>query len=73
MKSKLLPIIIAAVPLFIWSCSSNNDLPVAKDPQMLKLSAPILVNADSTVILLADYLQRPNQIDSLELDPALGA
>ena len=48
MKIKILPIIAAGLALCLWSCSSNNDIPVAKEPQMLKLSAPILINADST-------------------------
>jgi cyclomaltodextrinase / maltogenic alpha-amylase / neopullulanase len=73
MKIKHLPILFAGIALSFWSCSSNDDLPVAKEPQMLKLSAPILVNADSTVIMLADYLLKPTWIDSLKLDPSLKA
>jgi len=73
MNLKNSPILPAILALALWSCSSNNDLPVAKDPQMIKLAAPILVNADSTVITLADYLLRPNQIDSVKLDPSLRA
>jgi glycosidase len=59
--------------LSFWSCSSNNDVPVAKESQMLKLAAPILINSDSTVIMLADYLVKPTWIDSLELDNSLKA
>jgi cyclomaltodextrinase len=64
---------MAFVCLFalLQGCSSNDDILVSKDPQMLKLAAPILIGSDSTVIMLADYLLRPGQIDSLELDPAL--
>jgi cyclomaltodextrinase / maltogenic alpha-amylase / neopullulanase len=73
MKIKHLPIIAASLAICLWSCSSNDDLPVAKEPQMLKLAAPILVDADSTVIQLADYLIKPTWIDSLELDHSLRA
>jgi len=73
MKIKPLQIIAAVMALCLWSCSSNEDLPVSKDPQMVKLAAPLLINADSTVIELADYLLRPNQIDSLVIDPSLNA
>jgi glycosidase len=73
MKIKLLPILATGLALTLWSCSSNDDLPVAKEPQMLKLAAPILVGADSTVIQLADYLVKPTGIDSLQLDQSLSA
>jgi glycosidase len=36
---------------------------------MIKLAAPVILNLDSTVIELGDYLLRPNQIDSFMLDP----
>lgn len=50
-------------------CQSNDDIPVAKDPQMIKLASPIVVEFDSTVVTLADYLLRPGQIDSMMFDP----
>ncbi|MCX6266609.1 MAG: alpha-amylase family glycosyl hydrolase [Bacteroidetes bacterium] len=71
MEIKNLLIIATGLALTLWSCSSNDDFPVAKEPQMIKLSAPILINADSTVIQLADYLLKPTLIDSLELDKSL--
>ncbi len=71
MNLKHLIILAAGLSMALWSCSSNNDIPVAKEPQMLKLTAPILINADSTIIELADYLVKPKQIDSLELDKSL--
>jgi glycosidase len=40
---------------------------------MIKLTAPILVGADSTVLELSDYLLRPSQIDSIKVDPGLSA
>jgi hypothetical protein len=73
MKINILPIITTGLALSLWSCSSNNDLPLAKDPQMIKLSAPILLNNDSTLLVLADYLIRPTWIDSMELDKSLNA
>jgi glycosidase len=73
MKIKHFPIITAGLALSLWSCSSNEDLPVAKEPQMVKLSAPILINMDSTVIQLADYLVNPTRIYSLELNQSLRA
>ncbi|MCX6306581.1 MAG: alpha-amylase family glycosyl hydrolase [Bacteroidetes bacterium] len=73
MKINHLPIIAAGLALSLWSCSSSNDFPVAKEPQMLKLSAPILINADSTMIELADYFVQPTRIDSMELDKSLTA
>ena len=66
-------LILSAVSLTLWSCTSNNDIPVAKEPQMIKLSAPIRINTDSTVIQLSDYLLRPKQVDSLRADKSLSA
>jgi glycosidase len=71
MNLKHLPIIVSGLAISLWSCSSNNDIPVSTEPQMLKLAAPILINNDSTVIQLADYLLKPGTIDSLELDNSL--
>jgi len=73
MKIKHLPIIMAGLTVAFWGCKSNNDIPVPKESQMLKVAAPILINADSTVIMLADYLVKPTWVDSLELDPTLTA
>ena len=73
MKIKHIPFIAAGLLLALWSCKSNDDILLPKEPQMLNLAAPILVNADSTVIMLADYLVRPTRIDSLELNKALQA
>ncbi|MFZ4564452.1 MAG: glycogen-binding domain-containing protein [Bacteroidales bacterium] len=73
MKQLLLFLTTMSMLALLQGCSSNNDIPVSKEPQMLKLAAPILVNADSTVIELADYLVKPTWIDSLKIDPALSA
>ncbi|MCK9220551.1 MAG: alpha-amylase family glycosyl hydrolase [Bacteroidales bacterium] len=73
MKINFYPLFAIGLSALLWSCGSNNDVPVAKEPQMIKISAPILVDADSTVIVLSDYLQHPNQIDSLKLDPKFTA
>jgi len=73
MKIKHITYLGAGLLLSLWSCKSNDDIPLSKEPQMLKISAPILVSPDSTVIVLADYFLRPKAIDSLEIDKSLGA
>jgi len=73
MKIKHVQIIAASLIAMLWGCGSNNDVPVAVEPQMIKITAPIIINTDSTVLLLADYFQFPNQIDSIETDPSLKA
>ena len=57
----------------MWGCKSNDDIPVAKDPLMMRMAAPVLVEMDSTVLVLADYLQRPGHIDSIKTDAMLPA
>lgn len=66
------PAIICLLSL-VQGCSSDDDIMIPDEPQMLKLAAPILVDNDSTVIELSDYLMAPYQIDSLEIDPAFSA
>jgi cyclomaltodextrinase / maltogenic alpha-amylase / neopullulanase len=73
MKLKHISFIAAGLMALVWSCKSNDDILLSKDPQMIKVSSPILIDADSTTIELADYLLRPNQIDSLGLDKSLKA
>lgn len=72
---KQLFLFLTSISLFalLQGCQSNEDIPVSKEPQMLKLAAPILVSSDSTVIELSDYLLKPSWIDSLYIDPSLKA
>jgi glycosidase len=71
MKNMLIYPAIAAMILFLQGCGSNNDIPVAEQPQMIRLSSPILIDTDSTVILLSDYLRNPGRIDSIKTDESL--
>jgi len=73
MKIKHLPFLITTLAISLWSCSSNDDIAVPKEPQMLKLAEPILISSDSTVIRLSDYLLNPSRIDSMEMDKSLRA
>ena len=73
MKRFFFSMTVVSLLAMLNGCKSNDDIPISKEPQMIKLAAPVLINADSTVLELADYLLRPNQIDSLETDPALTA
>ena len=73
MNKNLYSLLFLATTLLLSGCGSNDDIPVDKTPQMVKLTAPVILNTDSTVVLLADYLQRPTQIDSVKLDPTLMA
>lgn len=68
MKISYIQFLAAALLLSFWGCRSNDDIPLSRDPKMIRLSAPILVDADSTVIMLSDYLLKPTRIDSLETD-----
>ncbi|MCX6285984.1 MAG: alpha-amylase family glycosyl hydrolase [Bacteroidetes bacterium] len=62
------------IALILQSCGSGTDIPVSKEPQMMKLSAPVTVNtSDSTVIELGDYFLYPNKIDSFFTDNSLNA
>ena len=66
-------LVTAFLVTLLQGCSSDDDIMIPDEPQMLKLAAPILVDNDSTVIELSDYMIAPNQIDSLGIDPSFGA
>ena len=53
-------------------CSKNPEVPVSKDPAMLKLAGPVLISQDSTILELQDYFTDPKKIDSVFIDPSLG-
>lgn len=62
----------AILILAMQGCGSNNDIPVATEPQMLKIAAPVLVSTtDSTIVELGDYFLYPNKIDSVFITPEL--
>ena len=74
MKNLLFPFFISGFLLLLQSCGPGTDISVSKEPQMLKLSAPVVVNtSDSTVIELGDYFLYPNKIDSFFIDQSLRA
>jgi len=73
MNIKNVALILGGLTFLLAGCKSNDDVPVAKDPQMLKLAAPVVVNLDSTAIMLSDYLLRPKEIDSFRVHPDLKA
>jgi len=65
-------LIFLASASLIQSCGSGTDIPVSKEPQMLKLAAPITVNTtDSTVLEMGDYFLYPKKIDSFYTDRSL--
>ncbi len=70
---QILQIIASAILLIsVQGCGSNNDIPVAAIPQMVKIAAPVLVSTtDSTVIELGDYFLAPGKIDSVFMVPQL--
>jgi len=74
MRHALGILFVAGIAALLNSCGSGPGFPVSKEPQMLKLTAPVLVNTnDSTVLELADYFLYPNKIDSFFTDPAISA
>ena len=74
MKHFCLFLIFCSYMVLLQSCSHGIDIPVSKEPQMLKLPAPVTVNTtDSTVIELGDYFLYPRKIDSFFVDKSLTA
>lgn len=68
----LLPVPVI-LSLLLGGCQPGNNFPVSDDPQMVRIAAPVLVNPDSTVIELSDYLLQPAKTDSITTDPAFKA
>ncbi|HSN50875.1 MAG TPA: alpha-amylase family glycosyl hydrolase, partial [Bacteroidales bacterium] len=55
----------------IQACKNHEDIAVSPNPEMTGLAAPIMLQPDSTVVELSDYLRHPKAIDSLMVNPAL--
>lgn len=53
--------------MFVSGCGNNDDLLLDPHPQMLKLAAPVIINLDSTVLELSDYMLRPMDVDSAKV------
>jgi cyclomaltodextrinase / maltogenic alpha-amylase / neopullulanase len=71
MKKSTLFFFALAVAALFQGCSKNPEVPVSKDPAMLKLAGPILIGQDSTILELQDYFTDPKKIDSVFIDPSL--
>lgn len=46
-------------------CGNNDDIPLAKDPEITGIATPVILQTDSTVIELGDYFRHPKAIDSV--------
>ncbi|MEI6898931.1 MAG: alpha-amylase family glycosyl hydrolase [Bacteroidota bacterium] len=60
--------ILLASIVILGGCGNNNDIPLSKNPEIIKLAAPIRLQTDSTVIWLQDYFNHPLDIDSIKVD-----
>jgi cyclomaltodextrinase len=72
MKFNFLSLIASVALLFLASCTNRNDVPVADEPEIIALAAPVTLQPDSTFLVLNDYFRHPNAIDSVRTDPSLG-
>ncbi len=58
-------IIFIAFLLIFTGCGNNEDIPLAKQPEIIGLATPVFLQTDSTVITLGDYFRHPKNIDSV--------
>lgn len=56
----------------LQGCSNHEDVAVPKEPEIVSIATPIVLQADSTFIQLRDYFRHPNRIDSVFTDKNLG-
>ena len=66
------PLFLVLLLAIIQSCSTHDDLAVPKEPEIVNLATPIVLQTDSTFIQLKDFFRHPNRIDSVDLDKNLG-
>lgn len=59
--------------LLFTSCTDTKDVAVPDDPQVLVNVSPVILQPDSTILMLTDYFRHPGVIDSVVTDPALKA
>jgi len=65
------PVVLPVLLLLLYACTGREDIPVDKIPRTTGLMAPVVLQPDSTVLILQDYFLRPVKLDSVRLDPSL--
>ncbi len=73
MKNVFLFIVVIAGISIFTACTPSQDIHVPEHPLMTKIAPPIVLQEDSTIIVLADYFSQPELIDSVVTTPFLGA
>ena len=56
----------------LQGCSNHEDIAVPKEPEIVSIATPIVLQTDSTFIQLQDFFVHPNHIDSVFTDKNLG-
>ena len=51
--------------LSLSSCKNNEDIKLADKPEITGMATPVILQPDSTVIVLQDYFLHPKSIDSI--------
>ncbi|MBE0646888.1 MAG: alpha-amylase [Bacteroidales bacterium] len=73
MKNVLLFIVVLVGISSFTACTPRQDIHVPEHPLMTKIAPPVVLQEDSTIIVLADYFSQPQLIDSVVTDPSLKA
>lgn len=71
MKKMVLYIVVLLSILVLTTCTPRQHIRVPELPLMTKIAPPVVLQEDSTIILLADYFRQPARIDSVGTDPSL--
>jgi glycosidase len=71
MKNITLILLSSIALVLITGCGRNEGLKIPDQPLMSKLCPPVVLQTDSTVLVLRDYLKDPKAIDSVNTDPSL--
>ncbi|MFH1936265.1 MAG: alpha-amylase family glycosyl hydrolase, partial [Bacteroidota bacterium] len=71
MKKMGLYIVVLLSILVLTTCTHRHHIRVAEQSLMPKIAPPVVLQVDSTIIVLADYFRYPGRIDSVMADPSL--
>jgi cyclomaltodextrinase / maltogenic alpha-amylase / neopullulanase len=64
---------VILLSLLIWqSCKNKEDIHTPQESEMNGISAPIVLQTDSTHLILQDFFRHPGKIDSIFTDKNLG-
>jgi glycosidase len=64
-------IILLTCTALLFGCKNQEDIKISDKPEITGIAIPVMLQPDSTTLVLADYFLHPKSIDSIVTDPSI--